>query len=254
MMRRGPVLAALAVLLLCAAAFAGPAWAAGSESGDVVRFGDDVTVRGTVERVVVVAGDVRLTAGAHVLGDAVVLLGDLHKDPGAQVDGGEYVAGRSIVDWVPGPTWVGILVLVALGVLYRLAVWAAVSAIAGALVRTSVFERWAVGWEGRPALALALGMLLVAIALPAVALLALTTILLPVALLGLAGLLVACGAGLALFREGPMWPRRPNRLAMAAVIVLPPALEIVLLVTAAGGLGSGARAIGRLAGPATPRA
>ena len=68
-----------------------------------------------------------------------------------------------------------------------------------------------------------MGVVAVAIALPLLGLLAITGVGLPLALLGLAALLlVACGAGLALFREGPLWPRRPNRLAYAAYLFAAP--------------------------------
>ena len=145
------------------------------------------------------------------------------------------------------PGWVRVLAIVVGLLLYRMAVWAAVAAIATTLVRTLGFERLAAGWEGRPGRALAAGLLAVTLVLPALALLALTGFLVPLALGGLAALLVACGAGLALFREGPLWPRRPSRIAYAAYLILPPALEVGLLVTAAGGLGAALRAIGRSA-------
>src|SRR5262249_29833475 len=89
------------------------------------------------------------------------------------------------------------------------------------------------------------------------ALAAVTGFLLPVALIGLAGLLLAAGAGLALLREGPMWPRRPGRLAYAAYLVLPPALEVGLIVTSAAGLGAALRVparrpVRRFGGPRRP--
>jgi hypothetical protein len=194
---------------------------------------------------VIVGGDLTLGPRAHVTGDAVVLFGDLHREPGARVDGAQYVVGRSVTDWIPGPGWVaGIVVIVAI-LVYRIAVWAAVCAIAATLPRTAVYERWSTGWEGRPGLTLLVGIVAVAIAIPLLGLLAITGVGLALALLGLAGLLLACGAGLALFREGPLWPRRPSRIAYAGYLILPPALEVGLLLTAAAGLGAAIARVSR---------
>jgi hypothetical protein len=216
-------------------------------AGSVVEIGRDAQVDGAVERVIVVGGDVRLGPDADVSGDVIVLFGDLRRDPGARVGGSEYVLSRSVIDWIPGPGWVAGLVLLAALLAYRAAAWAAVCAIAATLPRTASFERWASGWEPRPVRALGLGVLAVALALPALGLLAISGLGLPLALIGLAALLVSAGAGLTLFREGPLWPRRPGRWAYAAYLILPPALEIGLLLTAAGGLGAGIRALTRSA-------
>jgi hypothetical protein len=239
------VLAALAATLLAPVARA--ADAAPDHSDAVVVVGRDVSVDRPVDRIVVVGGDVRLGPSARVDGDVIVLFGKLQRSPAAQVGGSEYVLDRDLIDWIPGPGWVaGVLLLVAL-LVYRIAVWAAVCAIAATLPRAAVFERWTRGWEPRPGLSLAIGIVAVVLVLPALGLLALSAIGLPLALIGLAALLVAAGAGLAMFREGPLWPRRPGRLAYAAYLLLPPALEIGLLITAAGGLGAAIRAISRAA-------
>jgi hypothetical protein len=230
--------AALAVLALLAAAPLAAAADGGRPDPTVLEVGHDVTVNRTVERIVVVGGDVTLGPQARVTGDLIAIFGDVHAAPGARVEGSQYVAGAGLIDWIPGPGWVAGLLLLAALLVYRIAVWAAVSAIAATLTRTAAFERWSGGWERRPGRALAAGVVAVAVALPMLGLLALTGIGLPLALLGLAALLVACGAGLALFREGPLWPRRPNRWAYAAYLLLPPALEVGLLLTAAGGLGA----------------
>ena len=247
-MRRA-LAAALAALALMLAAPAAPA-ALGADGGGrpdptVVEIGHDVTVDRTVERVVVVGGDVTLGPHARVTGDLITLFGDVRADPAARVEGSQYVVGSGLVSWIPGPGWVAGLVLLAALLVYRIAVWAAVSAIAATLPRTAAYERWAGGWEGHPGRALGVGAVAVAIVLPLLGLLAITGVGLPLALLGLAALLVACGAGLALFREGPLWPRRPNRLAYAAYLLLPPALEVGLLLTAAGGLGAAVTTITR---------
>ena len=236
----------LAVLIAAVAVPTGQA-AGRAETGSptVIEAGHDVRVDRSVERVVVVGGDLVLGSDARVSGDVIVLFGDLRREPGARVDGSEYVAGRSLIDWLPGPGWVAGLVLVLALLVYRIAAWAAVCAIAATLPRTATYERWAAGWERRPAVALAIGIVAVVIALPLLGLLAITGIGLPLALLGLAALLVACGAGLTLFREGPLWPRRPRRIAYAAYLLLPPALEVGLLLTAAGGLGAAITAITR---------
>jgi hypothetical protein len=240
---------ALLVVLLASLVLAPAASAAGTQSGAgaVIAVGHDATVDRRVERVVVVGGDLRLGPAARVDGDVIVLFGALQRSPDARVDGSEYVLDRGLIDWIPGPGWVaGVLLVVAL-LVYRMAVWAAVCAVAATLPRAAVFERWTRGWEPRPALALAVGVVAVVLILPALGLLALSAVGLPLALLGLAALLVACGAGLAMFREGPLWPRRPGRLAYAAYLLLPPALEVGLLITAAGGLGTGIRALTRAA-------
>lgn len=214
-------------------------------SGSIVEVGRDVRIDRPVDRVVVTAGDLRLGPNARVSGDVIVLFGDVRSDPGAQVAGSEYVVSGSVIDWIPGPGWLAGLALLVGILIYRIAVWAAVCAIAATLPRTAVFERWAAGWEPGPARALAIGVVAVALALPTLGLLTLSGVGLPLALLGLAALLVAAGAGLTLFREGPLWPRRPGRLAYAAYLLLPPALEVGLLITAGGGLGAGIRAISR---------
>lgn len=239
---RGPRRIVLA-LLLALLAVAGPAsaaetTAAPADSPTILELGHDVRVDRPAERIVVVGGDVTLGPAARVTGDVIVLFGDLHVEPGARVEGSEYVVGRSLIDWIPGPGWVAGLVLLAGLLIYRMAVWAAVCAIAATLPRTTAYERWSPAWERRPGRALAAGIVAVVIALPLLGILAITGVGLPAALVGLAGLLVACGAGLALFREGPLWPRRPSRLAYAAYLLLPPALEVGLLITAAGGLGA----------------
>ena len=247
------IVTALVLAALAMAVSAPTVSAAGgsTETPTVLEVGHDAVVDRPVERIVVVGGDVTLGPRAHVTGDVIVLFGDLRRAPGARVDGSEYVVGRGLIDWIPGPGWVAGLVLVLGLLVYRIAVWAAVCAIAATLPRTTTFERWASGWEWRPGAALAIGILAVVIALPALGLLAITGVGLPLALLGLAGLLIASGAGLALFREGPLWPRRPNRIAYAAYLLLPPALEAGLLLTAAGGLGSAISAITRRAGQRT---
>jgi hypothetical protein len=184
----------------------------------------------------------------------IVLFGKLHRAPGAEVGGAVYVLDRSLISWIPGPGWVEALVLILCALLYRAVVWAAVAAIAATLVRTAAFEWMEAGWRGHPGRALAAGLAAVVLLVPAITLAAATGFLLPLALVGLAGLLVACGAGLAFFREGPLWPRRPNRALYAAYLLLPPALEIGLLLTAAGGLGAGLRAIGQAAARRRPAA
>lgn len=240
-----PLAAALAALVLLVGAPLALGAGGGRPDPTVLEVGHDVTVDREVERVVVVGGDLTLGPRARVTGDVIALFGDVHADPGARVEGSQYVAGSALISWIPGPGWVAGLVLLAALLAYRIAVWAAVSAIAATLPRTTAFERWTAGWEGRPGRALAVGAVAVAIALPLLGLLAITGIGLPLALLGLAALLVACGAGLALFREGPLWPRRPNRWAYAAYLLLPPALEVGLLLTAAGGIGAAVTTISR---------
>jgi hypothetical protein len=236
------ILVAVAMLILAPAALSsGSAPAAGS----VVEIGHDAVVDRTVERAVVIGGDLTLGPRARVTGDAVVLFGDLHREPGAQVGGSQYVVGRSATDWIPGPGWVAGIVLIVALLVYRIAVWAAVCAVAATLPRTAVYERWSTGWERRPGLALLVGIVAVAIAIPLLGLLAITGVGLALALLGLAGLLLACGAGLALFREGPLWPRRPSRIAYAGYLILPPALEVGLLLTAAAGLGAAIARVSR---------
>lgn len=237
---RARVLLVLLALGLCLGA-SSPA----AVEGTVLEVGHDITVDRPVERVIVTGGDLRLGPRARVSGDVIVLFGEVRTDPGARVSGSQYVVSRSTIDWIPGPPWLAGVALLAGLLVYRIAVWAAVCAIAATLPRTAVFERWVSGWETRPVRALLIGVLAVVLALPALGLLAITGVGLPLALLGLAALLVAAGAGLALFREGPLWPRRPGRLAYAAYLLLPPALEVGLLITAAGGLGSGIRAVTR---------
>ena len=242
MRRAGVVLIAVLVAML----WVSPGQAQ-SESqpgkGSVVAIGHDVYIEVSVERVVVIGGDVHLGPEARIAGDVVVLFGSVHKDPGARIGGSQYVVSAALINWIPGPGWVAWLALVIAIVVYRVAVWAAVVAIAGTLPRTAMFERLMVGWERRPGLALTIGIVAVVIVLPALGLIALTGFGLPLALLGLAGLLMASGAGLALFREGPLWPRRPPRIAYAAYLLLPPALEVGVLLTAAGGLGTAMRAL-----------
>ncbi len=239
------VLAMLGVLLAVPIAQAADLPRNGSDA--VVAVGEDVSVDRTVDRIVVTGGDVRLGPDARVKGDVIVIFGDLSRSPRAQVDGSEYVLGRGLIDWIPGPGWVAGLVLLAALLIYRIAVWGAVCAIAATLPRATLFERWCRGWEPRPGLSLAIGIVAVVLVIPALGLLVVSAIGIPLALLGLAALLVAAGAGLALFREGPLWPRRPNRLLYAAYLVLPPALEVGLLLTAAGGLGAAIRSLTRAA-------
>ena len=244
MRRLLPLLLVLAALLAVvpAAAAAGPP---PTGAGTVLRVGEDVVIDHEVERVVVVGGDVRLTPTAHVTGDVIVLFGDIDRADGSRVDGSDYAVSAGLIDWIPGPGWVAGLLILAFILVYRAAVWGAVCAIAATLPRTATYERWSRGWEPRAGMTLAIGVVAVVIILPALGLLAATGVGLPLALVGLAALLAAAGAGLALFREGPVWPRRPGRLAYAAYLILPPALEIGLLITAAGGLGAGIRAISR---------
>ncbi len=244
---------AVLVLVLVGLALAGasPALAASGQNGEsVVEIGHDVRINGPVKRVVTVGGDVRLGPRARVEKEVIVLFGSLEKAPGAQVGGSELVVDRSLVDWIPGPGWVAALVVIALLLLYRIAVWLAVTAVASTVVRTATYERWSRGWDGRPLVALLLGLVAVAILLPALAVIAATGFLLPVALIGLAGLLLAAGGGLAMLREGPLWPRRPNRLVYAAYLILPPALEVGLIITAAAGLGAALRLPTRRRAPA----
>lgn len=240
---------ALLLVAVCAALAvpAAQAQSAAAKAGDVNVLGHDVRVDRPADRIVVVGGDVVLGPNARVSGDVIVLFGDLRREPGARVEGSEYVTSASVIDWIPGPGWVAGLLLLVVLIVYRVAVWAAVCIIAATLPRTAIFERWARGWEPRPGRALAVGVIAVVIAVPALGLLALSGVGIALALLGLAGLLVAAGAGLAFFREGPLWPRRPGRLLYAVYLLLPPALEIGLLITAAGGLGAGIRAITRSA-------
>ena len=219
---------------------------AGNTDG-VVVVGEDVNVNRTVDRVLVVGGDVRLGPDARVNGDVIVLFGKLDRAPSASVGGSEYVLGPGLIDWIPGPGWVAGLVLLAGLLIYRIAVWGAVCAIAATLPRAAVFERWSRGWESRPGLSLVIGIVALVLVLPALGLLAVSAIGIPLALLGLAALLVAAGAGLAMFREGPLWPHRPNRVLYAAYLILPPALEVGLLLTAAGGLGAAVRSVSRAA-------
>lgn len=245
---------ALAFALLVALTLSPTAIAADTtnRSSAVIAVGHDTSIDHEVDRVVVIGGDLRLGPRAHVRGDVIVLFGEMRRSPDARVDGSEYVLDRGLVSWIPGPGWVAGLVLLIALLVYRIAVWAAVCAIAATLPRAALFERWTRGWEPRPALALAVGVVAVVLLLPALGLLALSAIGLPLALLGLAALLVASGAGLAMFREGPLWPRRPGRLAYAAYLLLPPALEIGLLITASGGLGAGMRALARAASERAP--
>lgn len=246
-MRRAAALVLVALAMAAGAPVAGAA-ASPPRTPTVLEVGHDATVDRRVERVVVVGGDLVLGPRARVSGDVIVLFGDVRRLTGARVEGSEYVAGGGLIDWIPGPGWLAGLLLLVAALVYRIAVWGAVCAIAATLPRTAAYERWASGWERRPAIALALGVVAVVIALPLLGLLAITGVGLPVALLGLAALLVACGAGLALFREGPLWPRRPRRAGYAAYLLLPPALEVGLLLTAAGGLGAVIRAITRRGG------
>jgi len=245
--RRVCVLVAVLALLLAGAAGARAATAPQRGAESVVTVGEDVTVTGPVERVVVVGGDVTLTDGARVKDQVIVLFGRLHRAPGAQVHGSVYVIDRGLISWIPGPGWVEAIVLVILALIYRAVIWAAVSTIANTLLRTAAFERLETGWRTGRGRALAAGLVAAVLLVPAITLAAATGVLLPLALVGLAGLLVACGAGLALFREGPLWPRRPHPALYAAYLVLPPALEIGLLLTAAGGIGAALRAIGQAA-------
>lgn len=241
------LLVALVLALSLPSAASADTEGAVNRSGAVVDVGGDASVDREVDRVVVIGGDVRLGPRARVHGDVIVLFGGLDRAADARVDGSEYVLSAGLIDWIPGPGWVaGVILLLAL-LAYRIAVWAAVCAIAASLPRAAVFERWTRGWETRPGVALAVGVLAVVLVLPALALLALSAVGLPLALLGLAGLLVACAGGLAMFREGPLWPRSPGRLAYAAYLLLPPALEVGLLITAAGGLGTAVRALTRAA-------
>jgi len=242
-LRIAVILAVLGALLVVPIAQAADVPA--NRSDAVVAMGEDLSVDRAVDRVVVVGGDVRLGPNARVHGDVIVLFGRLDRAPTARVDGSEYVLSRGLIDWIPGPGWVAGVVLLAALLLYRIAVWAAVCAIAATLPRATLFERWSRGWEARPGLSIAIGIVAVVLVIPALGLLAVSAIGIPLALLGLAALLVAAGAGLAMFREGPLWPRRPNRLLYAAYLVLPPALEIGLLLTAAGGLGAGIRSLTR---------
>jgi hypothetical protein len=230
----------LAALALLVALALGAAPAAASDT--IVAVGHDEDVSGAVERVVVVAGNVRLHSDARVAGDVIVLFGNLDRDPGSRVGGSEYVVDRGVVSWVPGPSWVEALIVIALVLIYRALVWAAVWALAAAVVRTATYERLAAGWTARPLIALVLGAVLTVVLVPALALLAATGLGLPLALVGLAGLLVAAGFGLALLREGPLWPRRPGKLLYAAYLIVPPALEIGLLLTCSAGLGATVRA------------
>ncbi|MDX6647187.1 MAG: hypothetical protein QOK40_2914, partial [Miltoncostaeaceae bacterium] len=81
-MRTALVLVALLALLLAGPARAGAA-AAGPRAADgLVAVGEDVTVSGAVERVVVLGGDVTLTSGARVQDQVIVLFGKLHRAPG----------------------------------------------------------------------------------------------------------------------------------------------------------------------------
>jgi len=124
------VLAALAATLLAPVARAADA---PDHSDAVVVVGRDVSVDRPVDRIVVVGGDVGLGPSARVDGDVIVLFGKLQRSPAAQVGGSEYVLDRDLIDWIPGPGWVaGVLLLVAL-LVYRIAVWAAVCAIAALL-------------------------------------------------------------------------------------------------------------------------
>jgi hypothetical protein len=246
-MRTALLLVAVLALILSGPVRAGAATPAPRQADGLVAVGEDVTVTGAVERVVVLGGDLTLTAGARVQDQVIVLFGTLHRAPGAQVGGAVYVLDRSLIGWIPGPGWVEAVVLILCALIYRAVVWAAVAAIAATLVRTAAFEWLEAGWRAGPGRALAAGLVAVVLLVPAITLVAATGFLLPLALVGLAGLLIACGAGLALFREGPLWPRRPRRALYIAYLLLPPALEIGLLLTAAGGIGAALRAIGQAA-------
>ncbi|CAN0508710.1 unnamed protein product, partial [Phaeothamnion confervicola] len=99
------------------------------QSDAVIAAGEDARIDTSVERVIVVGGDVRLEATAHVRGDVIVLFGSVHRAPGARVDGSTYVVSGGIIDWIPGPWWVAGLLLVLALLAYRIAVWAAVCMI-----------------------------------------------------------------------------------------------------------------------------
>jgi len=244
-MRRACVAILLALAIIGLGIPATASAAPPSTSGSIVVVGKDAVVTDRVDRVIAVGGDVRLGPRAVVQEDVIVLFGTLRAAPGSHAEGSRYVLSRSLVSWLPGPAWVAVVLVVLLALAYRVLVWLAVHALASTAVRTVTFERWSRGWEGRPALALAAGAIALAIMLPALALVAATGFGLPVALMGLAILLVAAGGGLALLREGSLWPRRPGRAAYAAYLLVPPALEMGLLITGAAGLGAALRGLTR---------
>ena len=72
--------------------------------GDVVAMGGDVTVDGHVEgEVVAMGGDVFLGPTGRVDGQVVTIGGQLHEQPGSHVGGQRVTAGGLPRGWFPGP-------------------------------------------------------------------------------------------------------------------------------------------------------
>lgn len=145
-------------------------------SGDLVVFGGDAIVAGTVEgNVTVLGGDVELKSTAEIDGELTVLGGRIEREPGAQVKEG-VTSGRQFIPrrgfWIDPTTWFGFSLLfnflTLLGTL-------ALGAIVVALL-PDYSEKIALFIAQEPWQAVGVGFLALLLVVPAIVLLAITII------------------------------------------------------------------------------
>jgi len=148
-------------------------------SGDLVVFGGDAIVAGTVEgNVTVLGGDVELKSTAEIDGELTVLGGRIEREPGAQVKEG-VTSGRRFIPrrgfWIDPTTWFGFSLLfnflTLLGTL-------ALGAIVVALLPDHS-EKIALFIAREPWQAVGVGFLALLLVVPAIVLLAITIIGIP---------------------------------------------------------------------------
>lgn len=145
-------------------------------SGDLVVFGGDAIVAGTVEgNVTVLGGDVELKSTAEIDGELTVLGGRIEREPGAEVKEG-VTSGRRFIPrrgfWIDPTTWFGFSLLfnflTLLGTL-------ALGAIVVALL-PDYSEKIALFIAREPWQAVGVGFLALLLVVPAIVLLAITII------------------------------------------------------------------------------
>jgi hypothetical protein len=157
-------------------------------TGDVVAMGGDVTVNGHVEKdVVAMGGDVYLGPDGKVDGQVVTIGGKLHEEPGSHVGGQRVTADRWPEHWKRGPfpipRTVGSVVkamwAVAKMMLALLIAWG-ITQLAPQRTRTAVdaFKR-------EPVKSLGFGLLAAALFIPSVVALALVVAILCITIIGI---------------------------------------------------------------------
>jgi len=158
-------------------------------SGDVVAMGGDVTVNGHVEKdVVAMGGDVYLGPNGRVDGQVVTLGGKLHEQPGSHVGGQRVTAERLPRHWFGGPFF-GFMGMVNSGIK---AMWSVAKMLLMVLIAWGITQlapqrtRTAVdAFKREPVKSLGFGLLAAALFIPSIVALALVVAILCITIIGI---------------------------------------------------------------------